>query len=148
MTCRASHGLTERSPEIKNALPVASVWTKFCSWANEQLAEVDNCILCAYRGETCNMRWIWKHCLAPRSQLTIPSQIKYFMDTLDVIKNYKSCSLHPSKSKLDSLELGVVFKFITGDNLNGAHDSLVDVKAQNTVITYSEVIKWCQGKSS
>ena len=133
--CRASHGLTARSPQIQNALPFVSVWTKFCAWVNDHLLEDHHCILCAYRGETCDLRWIWKHCLAPRSQLTIPHQIKYFMDPLEVIKNYRSCSLHPSKSKLDSLELGVVYKYITGDNLNGAHDSLVDVKAQTIVIT-------------
>ena len=64
------------------------------------------------------MRWIWKHCLAPRSQLNIPKQIVYFMDPLEVIKTYK-CPLHPVKSKLDSLELGVVYHYITGHNLNG-----------------------------
>eukprot|EP00956_Cyclotella_meneghiniana_P001873 scaffold2044_cov23-Cyclotella_meneghiniana.AAC.2 len=56
------------------------------------------------------------------------------MDPLEVIKGYK-CPPHPDKSKLDSLELGVVYHFVTGINLNGAHDSLVDVKAQTTVIT-------------
>jgi hypothetical protein len=55
------------------------------------------------------------------------------MDPLEAIKGYK-CPLHPDKSKLDSLELGVVYQFITGENLNGARDSLVDVKAQTTVI--------------
>jgi hypothetical protein len=65
--------------------------------------------------------------------LNIPPQIVYFMDPLEAIKGYK-CPLHPDKSKLDSLELGVVYQFITGENLNGARDSLVDVKAQTTVI--------------
>jgi hypothetical protein len=52
-----------------------------------------------------------------------------------VIQRYKGCKLHPSKSKLESLELGCVYKFITGSNLNGAHDSLVDVQAQTTIVT-------------
>jgi transcriptional antiterminator Rof (Rho-off) len=55
------------------------------------------------------------------------------MDPLEVIQGYK-CPLHPDKSKLDSLELSVVYHFDTGVNLNGAHDSLVDAKAQTTVI--------------
>jgi hypothetical protein len=131
---RLSHGLSARSPEIQNGQPFVTVWTNFCSWIQRHVSATEKCILCAYRGETCDMRWIWKHCLAPRSQLTIPSQIQYFMDPLEVIKAYK-CPLHPTKSKLDSLELGVVYRFITGNNLNGAHDSLVDVKAQTTVIT-------------
>jgi hypothetical protein len=87
------------------------------------------------------MRWIWKHCLAPRSQLNIPHQIVYFMDPLEEIKGYK-CPLHPDKSKLDSLELGVVYHFVTGVNLNGAHDSLVDVKAQTIVITSAQFCEY------
>jgi hypothetical protein len=59
------------------------------------------------------------------------------MDPLEVIKRYK-CPLHLDKSKLDSLELGVVYHFVTGVNLNVAHDSLVDVKAQTTVITSAQ----------
>jgi hypothetical protein len=81
------------------------------------------------------MLWIWKHTQAPGSQLCIPDQIKYFMDPLEVIHVYSSCPYHPSKSKLESLELGCVWKFITGRNLNGAHDSLVDAKAQTDIIT-------------
>ena len=34
------------------------------------------------------------------------------------------------------MELGCVWKYITGNNLNGAHDSLMDVKAQTDVITH------------
>ena len=59
------------------------------------------------------------------------------MDPLEVIKGYK-CPLHPDKNKLDGLELSVVYHFITGVNLNGAHDSLVDAKAQTTVITSAQ----------
>ena len=83
---RLSHGLCTRSPVIQNASPFAIVWTKFCSWIQCHVCPSEKCILCAYRDETCDMRWIWKHCLAPRSQLNIPSQIKYFMDPLEVIK--------------------------------------------------------------
>ena len=59
------------------------------------------------------------------------------MDPLEVIKAYQS-PLNPNKSKLDSLELGVVYQFITKQNLNGAHDALVDAKAQTTVITSAQ----------
>ena len=73
---------------------------------------------------------------APRSQLSLPNAYKYFIDPLHVtIRYYKGCKLHPSKSKLDSLELGCVWKHLNvGHNLNGAYDSLVDVKAQSNVL--------------
>jgi len=43
---------------------------------------------------------------------------------------------NPKHSKLDSLELGVgvVWKYIKNVNLNGAHGSLVDAKAQSDII--------------
>jgi hypothetical protein len=39
-------------------------------------------------------------------------------------------------SKVEAYELGVVWKYITGCNLNGAHDSMVDVVAQLDVISH------------
>ena len=58
------------------------------------------------------------------------------MDPLKVIRHFTGCLLHPTKSKLDSLELGVVWKYIMKLNLNGAHDSLVDAKAQSDIILH------------
>jgi hypothetical protein len=69
------------------------------------------------------------------------------MDPLEIIKAYQ-CPLNPNKSKLDSLELGVVYQFITGQNLNGAHDALVDVKAQTTVITSQQFKDFIDKKKS
>lgn len=40
-----------------------------------------------------------------------------------------------SKSKLELLELGCVWKFISSENPNGAHNSLVDAKAQTDNVT-------------
>ena len=58
------------------------------------------------------------------------------MDPLRVIKHYSGCKLNPKHSKLDSLKLGVVWKFIKNVNLSGAHDSLVDAKAQSDIILH------------
>lgn len=92
----------------------------------------------AYNGETCDLKWIWRYLQAPRTELAMPTCFKFFLDPLKVIKHYKSCDLNPSKSKLESLESGCVWKFISGENLNGAHDSLVDAKAQTDVVVSKE----------
>ena len=43
--------------------------------------------------------------------------------------------MNKNKSKLDSYDLGVICKYINdGDNLNGAHNSMVDTKAQTYII--------------
>ena len=63
--------------------------------------------------------------------------MKFFLDPLQVIKKYKGCKLNPTKRKLDSLELGAVWKYIKGgENLNGAHNSLVDAMAQTDVLIH------------
>ena len=56
--------------------------------------------------------------------------------TYQVIGNYGSLSLKEKKLKIDSYELGSIRKYINdGDNLNGAHDIMMDTKAQtNTII--------------
>ena len=52
-----------------------------------------------------------------------------------MITSFKSCPLNKSKSKLDGYDLGSVWKFVNdGQNLNGAHNSLVDVKAQTDIL--------------
>jgi hypothetical protein len=111
--CHASHGLTAESIQIKDGSPFVAVWVQFCDWVSRHVRHDEKCILVAYRGETCDLRWIWKHTQAPRSQLSMPPQFYYFMDPLEVIQNYKGCKFHPTKSKLESLELGCVWKFIT-----------------------------------
>ena len=99
-------------------------------------------MLVAYNGATCDLKWLWRMIQAPHSQLALPAQIKYFLDPLRVIKNYKGCKLHPSKSKLDSLELGCVWKHLNGRNLNGAHNSLVDAKAQSDIFLHQSFLPY------
>ena len=59
-----------------------------------------------------------------------------------MIRNYKGDGLHPSKSKVESLELGVVWSFIHKRNLNGQHDSLFDVRAQSDILLHKQFVKY------
>lgn len=44
------------------------------------------------------------------------------MDPWKVIKHYSSCPIHPLKSKIESLSLGSVHKFLfDGEEIEGAH---------------------------
>jgi hypothetical protein len=111
------------------------VWKRFKSWLDLYLQPDDDGVLVAWNGEKCDLTWLWQLTQAPRSTLSFPPQLKYFLDPLKVIGEYSRCPLHKSKSKLESLKLGCVWKFISGDNLNGAHNSLVDVQAQTDIVT-------------
>ena len=75
----------------------------------------------------------------PSAQLSVSYAVCYevLLWPLRVIKKYKGCKLNTTKSKFYSLELGAVWKYIKGrENLNGAHDSLVDAMAQTDILIF------------
>ena len=134
------HGLHSTDPRITSADDIFKVWASFTRWLHSNVGPDETVVLVAWNGETCDLKWLWRLTQAPRSTLSLPPMIKYFIDPLRVIRNCKGCKLHPSKSKLDSLELGCVWKFVKGQNLNGAHNSLVDVKAQTDVFVHKHFV--------
>ncbi len=128
------HGITPDSPKIQNASSIEEVWGEFCSFINRRIKSNEIGILVAYNGETCDLKWLWKLTQAPTSTMIIPPKLKCFIDPLRVIKHYKSCPLHPEKTKLESSSLESIYKFVSGKDFEGAHDSLNDVKAQTVVV--------------
>ena len=106
-------------------------------------------VLVAYNGDTCDLKWLWCITQVSRSLLSLSSQIKYFLGSLQVTCNYKECKPRPSKSNLGSIELGWVWKLISnGHNLNGAHSSLVDAKALTDIILHPSFVLYIDCKSS
>ena len=131
----ACHGIHPSDPRILNADKMDKVWSDFCSWIESNVAPDATIILVAYNGEKCEAKWLWKLTQAPFSPFHMPRRVKYFLDPYKVVSSFKSCPLNASKSKLDSYELGALWGYIHGRNLNGAHNSLVDAIAQMDVIT-------------
>jgi len=132
----AVHHLSSNSPQILSADPINQAWSDFNNFINSNLHHEEKCIMIAYNGEACNLRLLWKLTQAPNSTLSMPTKI------------YKSCVLHPSKSKLESFRLTTVYHHITGTPLQGAHDSVIDVQAQSTVVTSSQFIKFIDKSQS
>ena len=131
------HGLHSTHPNIVEASDMATVWAQFCTWIDDILFPGEVIVVVAYNGETCDLKWLWTLTQAPDSPFDLPDSFEYFLDPYRVISKMKTCKLHQEKSKLDSLSLGVVWKYINdGKNLNGAHDSLVDVKAQTDILVH------------
>ena len=56
------------------------------------------------------------------------------MDPYREITRTPGCDIHASKSKLQSYTLSSVYNFVRGEELSGAHCSLVDAKAQASVV--------------
>jgi hypothetical protein len=74
--------------------------------------------------------------------------LKFFLDPKKVIEEYKRCPLHKSRSKLESNELGCVWKYIYGQNLNGAHDALEDAKAQTDIVSSKYFVDYINCRKS
>lgn len=129
------HGLHPAHPNIVAAENMDIVWPQFVRWVMENVANDKVGILVAWNGKNCNLKWLWKLTQALGSSYNMPPRLEYFIDPYRLIMEYESCLLHPKHSKVESLELGVVWKHIMGRNLNEAHDSLVDAKAQTDVVT-------------
>ncbi len=48
--------------------------------------------------------------------------------------------MNKTKSKIDSFDVGSVWKFISNTNLNGAHNSLIDTKAQTNIFVHKHFV--------
>ncbi len=136
--CTQVHGLNSNSPIIKNANRINQVWSDFCLFLQENMKPEEYCVLIAYNGATCDLKWLWRITQSPHSSLSIPSQVKFFLDPLAVIQKYKSCPLNKAKSKLESLELGAVYHYLFNSDIDNAHNSLADAIAQTKIVTHSK----------
>ena len=145
----AVHGLRPTDECIKNAQDIRVVWAKFMLWFNTLAANVPAVILVAWNGERCDLKWLWKICQAPNSPCEMPEKLQYFMDPYKVISSYKSCSIHPDKSGLESLSCGSVFHFLYPDEpLENLHNSLVDCKIQSDIVIHPYFVKFMNRKAS
>ncbi len=138
--CMAVHNLNPNSPCILAAKGRTEVWRNFEAWVDRVVPDGEVAIMVAWNGETCDLKWFWEMTQAPYSPYHMPPKLKYFIDPYDMIKKYTSIPVHPKHSKIESLELGSVWKYLFGRNLNGAHNSLNDAKAQTDIMIHKDVI--------
>ena len=107
------------------------MWNEFVSYIDKNIGRDERGCLVAWNGESCDIMWIYKLTQAPGSKLAIPKGIRYFMEPLNVIREFKSCKLHPNTSKLETLSLQSVWEYIK-KRFEGASNSLADATAQLT----------------
>jgi hypothetical protein len=106
--CIDIHQIHPEDERIVSAHNIENVWSQFKTWLNRHVAMSETIILVAWNGENCDLKWLWRITQAPRSRLSFPPQMQYFMDPYHVITSFKSCPLNKSKSKLDGYDLGSV----------------------------------------
>ena len=87
-------------------------------------------VVVAWSGASGDTEWLYQITQAPNATLSFPKRIKYVIDPCQQIKQSKKSSLHPIKSKLQSLSLGNVYEFMSGSPLENSHSSIVAAKSQ------------------
>ncbi len=115
--CIDIHQIHPDNECIVSAHNINHVWGQFKTWLNLHVGISETIILVAWNGETCDLKWLWKIMQAPRSHLSFPPQIQFFIDPYRVITGSKLCPLHKSNSKLEGYDLGTVWKYIKGPKL-------------------------------
>ena len=143
------HGILPDDERIKNAGNMRTVWPEFQRWFWSIVSPSETVVLVAWNGEACDLKWLWRLTQAPNSRYSLPENIKFFVDPYRVIEKYKSCGFNKTKSNIEAYELGVVWNFANnGNSLSGAHDSLVDVKAQTDILVHGSFVPFIDCSSS
>ena len=126
------------------------MWNSFCLWIRQNVAEDKHGVIVAYSGAGSDMKWIWRLTQAPYAPHEMPPRLDYYMDPYKMINKWKSCpwnlkSKHQQKldfnRQLKSLSLSAVWSYINSrESLEGAHDSLVNARAQTDLIIHKAFI--------
>ena len=79
------------------AYPIGMVWGRFEAFIEKMIRKTKKGILVAWNVQSCDMEWIYRITQIPNTVLNMPSRIKYFMDRMDIIKQYKGCKTNQMK---------------------------------------------------
>ena len=74
------NGLSSSDLRIKNASNITEVWSNFNKWISDNTRPDNKIVLVAWNGKSCDLKWLWKLTQAPRSTLSMHTNIQYFID--------------------------------------------------------------------
>jgi len=97
--CINIHQIHHEDERIVSAHNIDNVRSQFKTWLIRHVAMSETIILVAWNGENCDLKWLWRITQVPRSCLSFPPQIQYFMDLYRVISSFKSYVLLTSQSR-------------------------------------------------
>jgi hypothetical protein len=146
----AIHGICLHDERITGAKDIHLIWYRFRQWIFKHVPPGEYATLIAWNGAACDLKWIWKLTQAPNSQQVMPPQLRYFIDPYRVIEAYSSCAINKKTSKLETYQLGTVWKYLHPDhyNFNNGHNSQDDVVAQTYVFTHVAFIPFINRSKS
>jgi hypothetical protein len=150
--CQATHGILPNDERIVNALSIKEVWPIFASFCEEAVgADGRVGAIVAWNGKTDLESFFRLTEYTYKDELFMPKGYKYFIDPMACIKTYTGCELNDKKRREGqdrgyALDATYQAAFLT--QMDGAHSSIVDVKAQHKIVSDARVKKYLDKNKS
>ena len=123
---------------IKNANVIVYVFKALVEFIESFLDNASKKgIVVAWNGKTYDLNWLYflTEDLRYKDDHSMHRWCPYFCDPMEIIKHYTGCKINLKHSKIQGLSLEAVWCFVNSSlELAGAHDLLVDARAQASVL--------------
>ena len=132
-------GIQPNGPEMRSAKPIEEVYPQFVKFCEDCVPDDHVGCLVAWNGIASDCKWLFKLVEEDHKnddRFRFPQRMNYYMDPIKVISHYKGCKLNKKHSGVLGYGLAEMYIHCTGMvSLEGAHSSIVDARAQLTVVT-------------
>ena len=146
----AAHCICPHKERITGADEIRLVWHRFLQWISKHVPPGEYGTLVAWNGAACDLKWLWRLTQAPNSKQSMSPQLLYFINPYQVIESYASCRIDKKTSKLETYQLGAVWKYLDVEHrkFNNALNSRDDVIAHSYVFTHADFIPFINWSKS
>ena len=147
------HGYHKNHASIVSAKPIVEVWARFKS-SVESYSTKPNTVgmMLAWNGKASDCSKLFELTeVEYRGTLFMPDGVMYFADPMIAISGYKRNELNETKRRPGTplgYGLGVVYEYMFEERLVGAHNSLVDAKAQARIFADPRVQSYFRSHKS
>ena len=138
------HGYHRSHESIVSAKSIVEVWARFKSTVESYTTKPNTVgMMLAWNGKASDCSKLFELTeVEYRGTLFMPDGVLYFADPMIAINGYKRNVLNESKSLTGTplgYGLGVIYEIMFDEPLAGAHNSLVDAKAQAKIFADARV---------
>ena len=141
--CQDTHKILPNDERIIGAATIKEVWPKFVEFCESGIGAGGKVgAFVAWNGKTDLESFFRITEYTYKDELFMPKGYNYFIDPMTIIKGYTRCKLH-DKNRGDGQNKGyaldATYQAAFGEDMKGAHSSIVDARAQHKIVSDSRV---------